>query len=270
MDVSIVIINYNTYKLTCNCLQSVFERTNGISYEVILVDNASSEIEPIRFETLFPALKVIRLPNNLGFAGGNNVGISYATGKYLLLLNSDTILVDNSVLTTYNYLEHHPDAGVVSSKLVFPDGRHQSVAQRFPSIRYQLFELFRIQKLIGKTKGGRLLLGSFFDHNSNAVVDWVWGTYFMFRKEILHKLPGKKLDESYFMYAEDMQWCWDIKKLGYEIHFCAETTVVHLMGGSSADKSKNMQESGDKFFVRNYGKLSRWGINKLQKVLTHD
>lgn len=267
MDVSIVIVNYNTYNLTLNCIKSVFEKTSGIKYEVILVDNASKEVEEKSFEDQFPAIKVIRLAENKGFAGGNNAGLPYAKGKYILLLNSDTILIENSIAATFKYLEDNPKAGVVSARLIFPDGRYQSVAQRFPSIKYKLVELFRLQKLLSKEFSGKYLLGSFFDHNKSVIVDWVWGAYFMFRKDLLDQMHGNKLDDSYFMYAEDMQWCWDIRKLGYEIHYCADTTVVHLMGGSSANKKDLMHNSGEEFFLKNYHPISKWGIKKLQTLL---
>src|SRR5690606_31668768 len=124
------------------------------------------------------------------------------------------------------------EAGVVSARLVYPDGRHQSVAQRFPSVKYQLAELLRLQKLMPRKQAGRFLLGPFFDHKENVKADWVWGAYFFFRAAILKQLPGGKLDDSFFMYNEDIQWCLDIRRLGYEVHFCAETEVVHIMEGS--------------------------------------
>src|SRR5687767_14203858 len=110
MDVSIIIINYNTYFLTCNCIKSVFEYTKDISFEVILVDNASKELEPIKFEEQFPDIKVIRLQENIGFAGGNNAGLQFASGKYILLVNSDTLLTENSIPITFNYLEENSKA----------------------------------------------------------------------------------------------------------------------------------------------------------------
>lgn len=267
-DVSIIIVNYNTYKLTCACIQSVLGFTKGVIYEIILVDNNSVEEEPVRYEALFPEIIVLRLNENLGFAKGNNAGLSLASGKYILLLNSDTELFEDSISITYRYMEVHPKAGVVSARLIFSDGRHQSVAQRFPSIKYMLLELFRLQKIVGKEKGGRLLLGSFFDHNSNAVVDWVWGAYFMFPRHIINKMKDGKLNDSYFMYAEDMQWCLDIKRLGYKVHYCAETSVTHIMGGSSANKSELMVESENLFFKKNFSSTYLFVYKKFKKLLS--
>ena len=267
MDVSVIIVNYNTYALTSACIRSVLQFTQGIKYEIILVDNNSTEAEPITYEQLFHTLKVIRLPANLGFAKGNNAGLSVATGKYSLLLNSDTVLKENSIKLSFDYLEENERIGVISARLIYPDGTHQSVAQRFPAAKYQLAEFFRVQKLLTRQLGGKLLLGAFFDHKSNIPVDWVWGAYFMFRREILQKLPGNKLDDVFFMYMEDMQWCKDIKKLGYEIHFFAGTEVIHLLGGSSGAKNNLMEQNGRLFLKRNYSLLHRYLIKQLSKVL---
>lgn len=268
MDVSVIIVNFSTYKITVNCINSVRRYTHNISYEIILVDNKSGESEPEPFEILFPSVKVIRLMENVGYAKGVNVGIKAATGAYLLLLNSDTILKENSIKITHDYLLKHPEAGAVSACLVFPEGTLQSVAQRFPSIRYQIVELFRLQKFLPQHIGGKLLLGSFFNHQSNAKVDWVWGTYFMFPRNILLQLKGNKLDDNFFMYMEDMQWCKDIKSIGYEIHFCAETEVIHLMGGSSGPKQILIKENYEIFLGRHYSPVHVFLINQLNKFLS--
>ena len=268
MDVSIVIINYNTYDLTTDCVHSVIEFTKDLFYEIIVVDNASKAFNENEFRARFPEVKLVMCEKNLGFAGGNNLGNQYATGKYILLLNSDTYLKENAILTTFKYLEARPKVGVVSARLIFPDGRHQSVAQRFPSPKYLMIELFRLQKLLSKREAGKLLLGAFFNHDENTEVDWVWGAYFMFRKEILEQLPLKKLDDSYFMYFEDMQWCMDIKKIGYKVHFCADAEVVHIMGGSSGNKIKLMEQYEPVFLERNFLKIEVWLIQKLKKILT--
>lgn len=270
MDVSIIIINFNTITLTRNCIASVQQFTADINFEIILVDNASTETDVSVLQNEFPSIKLVQSHLNLGFAGGNNLGIQYASGKYILLLNSDTYLKDNAILSLFNYMEEHPEAGVVSPRLIFPDGRHQSVSQRFPSIKYSLIELLRLQKFMPKAQAGKILLGPFFNHQETVRVDWVWGACFMFRAPILEKLPSKKLDETYFMYFEDMQWCLDITKLGYEIHFFAGAEVIHLMGGSSGSKNKMMLENGELFLKRNYPAWQiRW-IKKLGTWLYHE
>ena len=263
MDVSIIIINYNTYELTCSCLKSLYQFNENFEHEIILVDNASTECDAILFKNKFPNINLVVSEKNLGFAGGNNLGMEYAIGNYILLLNSDTELIENSISICLDYMNNNKKVGVLSPKLIFPDGRHQSLAQRFPSLKYRLIELFRMQKLLTKRKAGKILLGAYFDHNETTEVDWVWGAFFMFRKEIISLLPSQKLDDSYFMYYEDVQWCMDIKKLGYEIHYLSDTKVIHRLGGSAAKKSELMKNNGKVFMKKNYNKLEKWILEKL-------
>lgn len=266
MDVSIIIVHYNTPKLTEQCVQSVIDKTKRVSYEVIVVDNASTVHDAHELKDKFPSIKLVKSAINLGFAGGNNLGLKEAVGEYILLLNSDTVLINDAVSLTFDYLKKHPKVGVVSAQLQYPDGNIQSVCQRFPSIRYTLFELLRIQKLLPKKNQGHLLLGAFFDHKSRAKADWVWGAYFMFCRNILYQLPEEKLNDSYFMYAEDMQWCLDIHRLGYEIHYFPDAKVIHYMGGSSADKQLLMKDSIKRFLDNNYSPFHKRIILALEAL----
>jgi GT2 family glycosyltransferase len=267
MDVSIIIINYKTFKLTSQCIDSILSFTTNVSFEIILVENGTEEFTVENTSHWGNKIKLIVSEENLGFAGGNNLGIKNAEGKYILLLNSDTYLVEDSITKIFHFLESQPQIGVASPKLIYPDGRRQSVAQRFPSLKYGLIELFRIQKFFNRRKSGKLLLGSFFDHNETTEVDWVWGAFFMFPRSILSQLPNQKLDDTYFMYWEDVQWCMDIKKLGYKIYYFAETQVVHVHEGSKVNKNEMMVKSGQLFFQKNYSFLEAFAIKKINKWL---
>jgi GT2 family glycosyltransferase len=267
MDVSIIIINYKTFRLTTQCVNTILKFTKGVSYEIIIVENGTDEFTIENTSHWGAAVKLIVSKKNLGFAKGNNLGIVEAIGKYILLVNSDTLLQSDAVSLLYNYLEKSQEVGVVSPRIIYPDGEHQSVAQRFPSVKYKLIELLRMQKFLAPQKAGKLLLGSFFDHRQTIDVDWVWGTFFMFRNDILNQLPNKKLDDTYFMYCEDMQWCMDIKKLGYRIHFCADAEIIHLMGASNGKKDTLMQQNGSMFMQRNYKSWEIKIISQLDKCL---
>ena len=266
-DISIIIINYNTFQLTNQCINSVYKYTKEINYEVILIDNGSTECDPDIFVQNFPNINLIKSKNNLGFSKGNNLGIEKATGKIILLLNSDTQLKENSIKTVFDYLVNHEKVGAASCRLIFPDGKYQSVCQRFPSIKYQLFELLRLHKLFTKRKAGRILLGSFFDYNENVTVDWIWGAFFMFRATIIQDLPEMKLNEDFFMYGEDIQWCWDINKLGYEIHYCSNAEIIHYMGGSSGNKNYLIEKNNSIFLKKNYFFIHRVFIKWLEFLL---
>jgi GT2 family glycosyltransferase len=267
MDVSVIILNYNTFQLTCECIQSVIDETKDLNYEIILVDNASTECLPNKFKERFPDILLIQNKENIGFARGNNSGIIKASGDFVLLLNSDTKLINNAIKITLDYLKTFSKVAVVSAKLVFPNGNPQSVCQRFPSIKYKLIELFRFHKLVSKQKAGRLLLGSFFNYNENTTADWIWGTYFMFKKSLLIELPGQKLDDSLFMYGEDMQWCFDFKKKGYQIHFCHEAKVIHYLGSSKGNAKEMINKNLTAFLLKNYSKIHMHTINFLNSIL---
>jgi len=237
MELSIIIINYNTFQLTCNCIQSIQEKLTGIEYEIVLVDNASSECNPNLFKEKFPTINLVISKTNTGFTGGNNLGIENSKGQYLLLLNSDTELINNAPKICLDYLKQHKEAGMVSCQLIYPDGRIQYNTRRFRTISWELLEVFPFYKLLSKPKREALMLHHYFDHKSFMKVDWVWGAFMLFPKTIIQQLPQKKLSDDFFMYCEDVLWCWDFKQLGYEIHFLPEAKVMHVHKGSvSKDK----------------------------------
>lgn len=239
---SIIIVNYNTFDLTCKCIQSIYRFLNNISYEIILVDNASDERQPELFKELFPSIHLIKSETNLGFAKGNNLGIAQAKGELILLLNSDTEFIDSSPELCFSKMTAQPEIGVISSKLIYPNGETQYVANRFPSIRLELVELLRLHKLVGAETRGSWLLGFYFDHQSEKKADWVWGTFFLTRKSIIDSFEGKKLPEDFFMYFEDVVWCYLIKKKGYQIRYFPQATVVHHLSSSTQAQNNDEKE----------------------------
>ena len=268
VDLSIIIINYNTFQLTCSCIQSIIDKTNGCTCEIILVDNGSTERPAEDFLQVVPQIKLIQSRVNLGFAKGNNAGIEHALGNYILLLNSDTILINDAIRTCLDFAMNNNSVAVTTARLEYPEGVVQHNCQRFPSVKFKVFELFRIQKILGREAGGKILYGSFFDHRSRAYPDWVWGTFFLFQKRLLQYLPGKKLNDDYFMYGEDMQWCKAFKNLGYRVAFLPEARVLHLMGGSAGKKSEMMETNLNLFMKGNYSWLNRMLIKIFNFLLT--
>ena len=237
--VSIIVINFNTRVLTEQCIRSIYEYTRGIDFEVILVDNGSTECDPGIFLTLFPDVRLIRSATNVGFAKGNNLGISEARGIYYLLVNSDTYLRENSILKCVDYFRSHPDVGALTPKLVFPDGRPQSAANRFPSIHLSLLVLTRAFKLLSPTKKEELFLGEYITGDRPIEVDWICGTFFLTGRDVINRMPGSKLSDKFFMYFEDVEWCLDIRRLGYRVVYWPETEVVHY-GSASQDKTEDV------------------------------
>ena len=233
--VSVIIINYNTFQLTCDCISSVFKFTKGVPFEIILVDNASTETNPSHFLEKFPSIKLIESKKNLGFAGGNNLGIQHAKGDTILLLNSDTLLTEDSISLSVAQLQKDPSIGVLGCRQLFPDGALQYSARRFRSISWELLDLFRFVLYFFSPKArAHRMLGQYFLHDESLFVDWVNGAFFLFPRRLLNQLPQHQLDERFFMYAEDVLWCEQIKQTGYRVFFLATTSIFHITSGSTA------------------------------------
>jgi len=233
--VSVIIINYNTFQLTCDCISSILKHTKMVSYEIVLVDNASTERNPALFLEKFPSIKLVKSEKNLGFAGGNNLGIQHATGDTILLLNSDTYLTEDSISLSLAQLQKDSSIGVLGCRQLFPDGAIQYSARRFRSISWELLDLFRFLLYFYTPKArAHRMLGQYFPHDESLYVDWVNGAFFLFPRPLLNKLPQQQLDERFFMYAEDVLWCEQIKQAGYRVFFLATTSIIHLSSGSTA------------------------------------
>jgi len=240
MDISIIIINYNTFTITSDCIRSVIKFTSNVEYEIILVDNASTECDPRDFLQEFPQLVLVKSDINGGFAYGNNLGIHRAGGEYILLLNSDTIFIENSVFKCLSYLKACKGAGAVGCRMIFPDGAVQYTARRFKSIKWELLDLFRfIPMMMPYRKRSQLMLGKYFKCDESIDCDWVNGAFMVFEKKILDHLPQRKLDDRFFMYGEDQLWCEQIKNMGFRVVFYSGTTIVHI-GSASTDIKKQL------------------------------
>ncbi len=177
-----------------------------------------------------------------------------ATGEYILLLNSDVVLTENSTQICLENLKSDKTIGVITCKLKYPDGGIQRQCQRFPSISRTWIELLRIHKIMPAKMQAKVMLNGFFDHLTNIDSDSVWGTFFMFPVKLLEQFQERKLPVAFFMYAEDLLWCYKIKKLGYRIYYLADTSVIHYSKGSSAVPDSNLRQNNEYDFVsKNYG-----------------
>jgi GT2 family glycosyltransferase len=268
VNISIIIVNYNTFELTCSCIDSVIRHTQNCSYEIILVDNASAECSPDLFSQKFPTIKLIKNPANSGFTRGNNLGMQIANGENILLLNSDIILTENSISKCLDVLKSNDKIGAVTCMLKYPNGSIQKQCQRFPSIKLTFIELFRIHKLIPQPRRGKLMGNGFFDHLTSIYCDSVWGAFFMFPCKVLDKFENKQLPGAFFMYAEDLLWCYKIRKMDYLIYYNAETSVVHYMGASSSGSVLKLKHQNEyDFIVKYYGWLYAKTLVLLRSML---
>lgn len=234
MLVSVIIINYNTFDITCNCIESIQQYTNGVPYEIVVVDNASPDDNPDLFLERFPNIVLVKSKENGGFARGNNIGIDHSKGDIILLLNSDTLLTEDSITTAAQELSQDAEIGMLTVRLVYENGKYQNNVRKFRSIRNEVLDVFRpFLMLLPYKKRATLMLNQYFNGDFSTYCDWVSGAFMMFRKEALQDLPEKKLDERFFMYGEDQLWCYQIKQAGYKNYFAANATVIHIANAST-------------------------------------
>jgi len=265
--VSIVILNYNTFDITSECVSSVIEHTKINDYEIILVDNGSDECDSKLFIQRFPSIIVVKSKKNLGFSKGNNLGIHYAKGDFIVLLNSDVVLKEDSISLLVEFLNSNPRIGIVSPKLIYPNGSKQYVAERFPGIRIEFLNLLRLNKMIGKESAGKIFLSYNYHHENNIKADYVWGAFFIFRKEILNFLPQKKLNDRFFMYAEDMLWCYEAGEVGFETWYFSGTTAIHIHSFSFKKKHGQILDKKLKYMTFNKYSFIKSKKGKLYSII---
>lgn len=242
VDLSVIIVNYNTRKLTLDCVASVVKNTKGINYEIIVVDNASSEKFPKSKE-----YKLIASSVNLGFTGGNNLGMKDAKGRYILLLNSDTIIHDNVLSEMVAWMDNNPKAGIASCALKNSDGSLQATGGYFPTL-LRVFSWMTIQdfpfvdnfiKPFHPGKEKSYAKNTMF-YSKERELDWLTGAFMLIRREVIDKVGY--LDEDYFMYTEDTDYCFRAKSKGWKIYYLPNWSITHLGGASSTKEYPLLSE----------------------------
>jgi hypothetical protein len=237
-DLSIVIVSYNTKDLLRECLQSVEREAAGLSTEILLVDNNSSDGSPRMVEIEFPHIKLIRSTINLGFGAANNLAIESAQGRYIVLLNSDAFLSDGSLRKARDHMTTHTRAALAGARLVGRDLSWQPSARMFPSV---LSDALVLTGLAAKYPKSRFL-GHFdrtwADPMQPSQADWVPGAFSIIRAEVLGKVG--LFDPRFFMYGEEVDLCRRIKTAGYEIWYWPDVVVTHIGGESS----RQMRDDG--------------------------
>ncbi|GIP55865.1 glycosyltransferase family 2 protein [Paenibacillus vini] len=235
MDLSIVIVSYNTRDLTIDCLKSVFESDTEYTYEVIVVDNASKDDSVPAIKEQFPQVRLIENHTNTGFAKGNNQAMEIVNGRYVLLLNSDTIMQSGTLQTMLAYMEEHPKVGASGCKVILPDGSLDKACRRgFPTPSASFYYAFGFSKLYPENPRFNQYHLSYLNPNETYPIDCLVGAFMLLRQETIREVGV--LDETFFMYGEDIDWCYRIKQAGWEIHYHPATYIVHYKGASSRRK----------------------------------
>lgn len=225
MELSIIIVNFNTKDITRACLDSITKWSEGSAWEIIVVDNGSTDGSREMLKKI-PDIRVILNTKNLGFAKANNKGIKIAKGKYILLLNSDTEIREDSIDTMLRFMDGHLKAGVSTCRLELTNGSMDPACHRgFPTPWAALTYFAGLEKLFPTS---HLFAQYHMGYKNMTIphqVDCVSGAFFLVRREAMEQVG--LLDEDYFMYAEDIDWAYRFKRAGWEVWFNPEATVLH-------------------------------------------
>lgn len=232
MDLSIIIVNTNEWHVLRPCLESVFRETHGCDFEVIVVDNASTDGTPEHLAREFPSVNVLRNTRNRGFAASNNDGIRNARGRFVLLLNPDTIVHDSAISRTVELLAQTPEAGLAGCLLRLKDGSIQQSLRSFPALWDVFVEATFLYLVFPRTRlFGRYYMSD-FDYRERRRVDWLCGAFLLIRREVIDAVG--LLDEQFFMYTEEVDYCYRARQEGFETWFFPDAVVTHLWGGMNA------------------------------------
>ena len=236
IDVSVVIVNWNTKDLLHQTLQTLYKNTHGITFETIVVDNGSSNGSVDMVRKLWKQVKLIQLPENKGFTVANNEGFDKAKGRFILLLNSDTIVTPTTLPGMVRFLETHPDAGCVGCKHLNPDKTLQRSMDNFPSLLNDFLSYTELHRLQIFQPLLKKKFAWWSDYDKVCEVDWVNGSCMMVRREAIKEIGG--LDETFFIYAEEIDWCYRMKEHGWKVYFTPEATIIHI-GGQAMNRAAN-------------------------------
>jgi hypothetical protein len=239
LDVSAIIVNWNTKELLRNCIASIYEQAGSVNYEIIVIDNASSDgsCEMVRSE--FPEVILTVEPTNRGYAAAINDGIRIAHGRYVLVLNSDTLICDAAIEKTVRYADKHPEAAVIGCQVRENPDKVQMTCFQFPSLLNLFLRSSGLARCFKKNR--------FFDRedirwwqrDSERQVDVVSGMFMLVRHEAIDEVGV--MDEDYFLYCEETDWCYRFSKAGWKMLFWPGAVILHLGGGGHSSKTKELQ-----------------------------
>jgi GT2 family glycosyltransferase len=262
MELSIIIVTYNSLDTIYQCLDSIAEHAEGLSFEVILIDNCSTDGTFNTVARKYAWIKSYRNPTNTGFAEANNRGIRESVGRFLLLLNPDAFLNDDGIRDALDFVKENKDVAILGCKIKYPNGEIQTSNNAFPNLFTEALHVLGISRLFSnprlrRTLGERLgrVLGQaineylrvYWDSERVRAVDWVTGACMLVRREAVE--DAGLLDDHFFMYYEDADWCLRMGKKGWKVIYFPNMTVIHQVG-SGAKRAHPLAE-----FERNRSRL---------------
>lgn len=253
-DVSVVIVSWNVANLLRDCLNSIYEHNPDVSLEVIVVDSASGDDTVQMVKTHFPKVILSAQNENVGFTRGNNIGLEMARGRYVFLLNPDTVILGDAIGQMVAYLDAHPQVGIIGPHTLNTDMTHQSTRRRFPTIGTAFFESTWLQQYAPRKLLDRYYVCDIPD-DATADVDWVQGSALMARREVYEEIGG--LDTRYIMFWEELDWCKRAKLAGWGVIYLGTSKIIHHGGKSTeqagARKHIHFQQSKLRYYKKFFG-----------------
>jgi N-acetylglucosaminyl-diphospho-decaprenol L-rhamnosyltransferase len=236
LDISLVLVNYNGSDFIDDCLNSIDRVFDCCDREVIIIDNFSTDDSVKIVKDNFPQFKLITSQVNLGFSKANNLAVKYSQGNHLLFLNTDTILTENTPQILSDYLNQNPNVGAVGSRITFEEGSYQLSAGKLPNLAIELWDKIKY----GLDRRWHQLFSGIYDRQYSTIreVGWLTGACLMIRRDVFEQIGG--FDESFFMYFEDKDICKRVRDAGFKVVYYPETSLIHLLGGSSQGIKKSV------------------------------
>lgn len=262
MDLSFIIASWNARDHLSACLDTLTAELSDRRAEIIVVDNNSTDGSPEMVGERFPHVRLIRNDENLGFAKANNIGIRQSTGKYIVLVNSDVKVLEDCIDRMMSYLDNDADVGMIGPKILGADGNVQRSCMGFPTLWNSFCRALALDAIFPKSKllGGNML--TFFQHDALCDVDVINGCIWMVRRDALNEVG--LLDENFFMYGEDIDWCKRFWDGGWRVLFCPEAEAVHYGGASSSNDPVRfyieMVRAGLQYWEKHHGRFSRFAF----------
>lgn len=267
VDLTVIVVSYNVAGLLGRCLESVCRslRRSSLEFELVVVDNCSSDGSGDVVRERFPHVCLVRNQANRGFAAATNQGLAQGRGRYAFLLNPDTEVLGDGPARLVAFLDSRPDAGMATGQLLNPDGTLQHGSFRFPTLWMSFFDFFPINhRLQGSRLNGRYLLDSTLPFE----IDHPLGASMLVKREVLGR--AGPLDEAFFMYCEEIDWCLRIKKSGWRIFCVPQARIVHHGGQSTRQAAPAMflelHRSRMLLFRKHYSPFFRWAHRRILRL----
>ncbi len=269
-DLSIIIINYRTYEFTKQTIESVINKKHSFNYELIIVDNASGDnsLENLKKEYHNEldkgTIKFIANAENKGFAYANNLALKQTNSKYLLLLNSDTKIINDCLEKCLKFMDTDKNIGALGCKIMLPDGSLDKACRRsYPDVKVSFYRMTGLSQIFPKSKRFNKYNLTYLDENGTYDIDCLSGAFMLLRNEAMEEVGF--LDESFFMYGEDIDYCYRIRENGWKVKYYGQANIIHYKGASSQkQKSKLLYEfynSMQIFYNKHYLDKNPWIIS---------